>query len=126
MENNNVIHLIHPYKTQHNIWRFDDEGLGIRAEPFVGDINTMIDVMTKHIAGADKGFNAYFADQPFPGAIYHMKKTRDLGSSADYQFNLGNVVGWLCPCLLKFFKTPPDNIFIRVEAARSGLEAARV
>ena len=45
---NNTVNLLNIYKTKSGVWCFDDDDLGIVAEPFVGDINRMIDM---HVDG---------------------------------------------------------------------------
>jgi hypothetical protein len=98
------------------VWVFDDEALGIHREPFVGDINKMIDAMLGR-AGlpVSEQFTALFSANSFPG--YHMPlewSSEESGGNWYFDHRTG-LRGWLCPVLFKFFCEAPENIYVRAE-----------
>ena len=108
----NSLFIIFPYKLG-TTWVFDDAARGLKQEPFVGDVNKIIDL---EVGEATK-ISVTFSDMNFPGANFELVKT-------DKQESLGGtwylspkylIEGWLCPALLKFFSTPPPKIFIKTE-----------
>jgi hypothetical protein len=106
--------VIHPYKSE-GIWAFDDAARGLVREPFVFGIPEMIERFTGEISDAQSGFNLYFSTRPFPG--YHAKLVwlRQEYDGNWYGLEGTRDTGWLCPALLKFFDTAPDEIYCRVE-----------
>src|SRR3712207_4883173 len=65
-EMSNAIRVIVPYRSAAT-WVFDDDAVGLRAEPFVSGIPEMIDRLVAHIPDAPKGFRLLFSAEPFPG-----------------------------------------------------------
>ena len=61
----NRIGLIVPYKYE-GTWVFDDPAVGLRREPFVAGIDTMIDRLVASIPNAEAGFRLLFSASPFP------------------------------------------------------------
>lgn len=56
----NTLMTIAPYWSQ-NAWVFDDERVGLVAEPFVEGILEMIDDMVKDMPNARQGFRMIFS-----------------------------------------------------------------
>src|SRR6266550_2249033 len=94
----NSLFVIAPYKYE-GIWVFDDPAVGLSKEPFIAGIDTMIDKVVAGIPNADNklewrrgesGGNWYYSDQ------FKME-------------------GWLCPALLKYFPSAPQEIYVKVK-----------
>jgi hypothetical protein len=60
----NSMFAINPYKK--GLWKFDDASAGLVAEPFVGDVNEVIDKMSAHIPNTEAGFTLLFGPVRFP------------------------------------------------------------
>jgi len=111
----NSMMVIHPYLYQ-GTWVFDDPAAGLDKEPFVEGIPAMMDELTAAIPGASDGFRCLFSRDPFPG--YQVKLVLDheefgghwyLESGSDRR-------GWLCPALMKYFDSAPEEIYVKAEA----------
>ena len=109
----NSIFAIHPYK-KGSTWYFDDEPRGLSAEPFVGEINAMIDYMlVREGLVPSEPFTALFGMNKFPG--HSMKLVHQLEEDGGnwYRCDISGMVGWLCPVLLKFFPVAPKEIYVK-------------
>lgn len=115
----NAVFVIYP-RRENGIWVFDDDSRGVMREPFVGQINEMIDYMVLPIAKAYKGFRALFSATLIPNYSMKLVKVRDHGSGgADYRLDGSVVEGWLCPCLFKYFTDgAPDEIYVKAEPVK--------
>jgi hypothetical protein len=107
---NNTVNVLHPYRTEQGIWCFDDEDLDIVGEPFVGDINKMIDMY----ANGRKEIIAYISSRPVHKQTLSLSKKEELGEGM-YQLDGTEIIGWLCPCLLQYFPDYPENIYAKIE-----------
>ena len=110
----NSLMVIFPYK-HHGTWVFDDEKTGLVREPFVAGIDTMIDKMVADIPDADRGFKAVFSGAPFPGYSVKLERRRAESGGTWYFSERFGMEGWLCPALFKYFKTAPEEIYVRAE-----------
>ena len=108
-----------PY-CRNGIWKFDDASVNIKGEPFVGEVNNMIDLMIctsiPEAKDTEKGITAHFSRDPFPGYehVFYRKGT-ELGGT---WYRFGGFDGWLCPALFKYFETAPPFIYIKIEARK--------
>ena len=110
---NNAVKKISLYK-QRNVWVFDDEHLGLTAEAFVLGATEAIDSMLSSIDTiTNKSTPTVIFGEDLPEFDAKITKTEDLGSNAWYDY-LGHRL-WLCSVLSMFFKTPPNNIFIKFQ-----------
>jgi len=87
---------------------FDDADLEIVAEPFVGSINSMIDMY----ANGRKNITAFISSQPIPNNTLCLIKVEGEGM---YQLEGTDIVGWLCPCLLNYFPSYVDRIYVLIQ-----------
>ncbi len=126
----NQINIIQPYKTLFpwgddktfkSTWVFDDESVGFLQEPFVAGMPEMIDaaVAEAGIEDADLGFVMVFSHAPYPTGgptLHKLTWTADCWGGAWYRGKIDGerMHGWLCPGLLKYFPSPPKEIFISV------------
>jgi hypothetical protein len=118
----NAISVLYPYKHE-DLWVFDDPDAGLRREPFVLGIDTMIDRLVAGIPGAEKGFRLYYSPTPFPGFQAKLEWRRaEYGGNWYYcpQFDLE---GWLCPALFKYFNEAPTELHAKAEARKQPAEA---
>jgi hypothetical protein len=113
----NAIHVIAPYK-HHGQWVFDDPERGLAQEPFVAGADDWMDKATAGIPGAERGFLLVFSDRPFPGHDFRMTRTRPESGGAWYHSPTFQMEGWLCSALLKYFRTPPAEIYAQVKPKR--------
>jgi hypothetical protein len=101
---------------------FDDERVGLKGEPFVGEINTMIDYMLRdaRIRNGESGFTAYFSPTPLPGAHMILKHVEGKAQSGTtYACPQYQLEGWLCPALSRYFSESPAYIYVRAEEIRT-------
>lgn len=103
-------------------WHFDDERVGLVREPFVGDINTMINLLVEDIPDARDGFRFVFADEWFPLADTELQWTGEEWGGNRYEWREKGLAGWLCPALYKYFDSAPRSIFLKVEARWDGFQ----
>ena len=108
-------------------WVFDDERTGLQGEAFVLGATDMISavVQAKAIPNADRGFALTFSGQPFEGHDARLAWQRP-DPSGSGNWYAGEVAGrpmecWLCPALLLYFQTPPQEIFVRAEPLPVGV-----
>ena len=111
----NAINVIRPYKCE-EMWVFDDEGVGLRQEPFVAGADTMIDRLVADIPNADKGFSLLFSASPFPGFQAKLVRQREEMSGNWYYCELLEMEGWLCPALFKYFTEALQEIYVQMKA----------
>ena len=114
----NVINVIRPYKWS-GIWVFDDELVGLDKEAFVAGADTMIDMALakKGIQNGEDGFVMIFSASPFPGADYQLEWQREETGGNIYLWREAGQEGWLCPALLRYFDSPPQQIYVQLRAA---------
>jgi len=110
----NALLFIAPYKYQ-GTWVFDDPAVGLSREPFIAGIDTMIDKAVADIPNAEKGFRAIFSASPFPGANLKLDWRRAESGGNWYYSDQFKMEGWLCPALLKYFRTAPREIYVKIE-----------
>lgn len=109
----NQLRTLQPYK-YNGWWVFDDPTTGLDKEPFVLDIDTMIDALVGGIPDANKGFNLLFSTEEFPGYDVKLQWVREeLGGNWYYCDKVG-IEGWLCPALYRYFDKAPDSIYVKV------------
>ena len=95
---------------------FDDANTGLVREPFVCNIDKMLDFLVAGIPNADKGFRLIFSANPFPGFnVELIWKRSEHGGNWYFSRELG-FEGWLCPALFKYFTDAPAKLFGKVEA----------
>jgi hypothetical protein len=107
----NSIHVIHPYKSG-SVWVFDDDRVGLRAEPFVGGATEIIDRLTCDLPDADSGFTLIFSATPFRGYQHCLKWVREEFGGNTYRVDQWGMDGWLCPALFKYFDQAPSEIYV--------------
>ena len=112
----NSLSVIKPYKWE-GLWVFDDPAVGLIREPFVGGADTMIDVATRQIPNADRGFLAVFSADAFPDAQIVLDWIREDGSGNVYAWKDKGMEGWLCPALLKYFDRAPARLYVQLKPA---------
>jgi hypothetical protein len=110
----NSIGLIAPYKYE-GMWVFDDPAVGLRREPFVAGIDTMIDRRVASIPNAEAGFRLLFSASPFPGYAVEIEWRREEYGGNWYYSRQFNMEGWLCPALFKYFDKAPPKLYVRAE-----------
>jgi len=109
----NSVHVIWPYNVQ-GIWAFDDKAKGLVREPFVGAINPMIDKLVTDIPDAKVGFRLLFSASFIPDHNAKLVWRRKQGGGDWYYCEKFKTEGWLCPALLKYFESPPREIYVKV------------
>ncbi|HYE33057.1 MAG TPA: DUF6717 family protein [Methylomirabilota bacterium] len=110
----NSIFVIAPYKL-HGSWVFDDPAVGLKQEPFVSGADVIIDRLVANIPNAHEGFKLLFAPTPFPGHQLKVVRTREEYGGNWYRAESLNLEGWLCPALFKYFKSAPNELYVRAE-----------
>jgi hypothetical protein len=117
---------LYPYLIDRSCWVFDDERTGLQEEAFVLGATDMISaiVEAKAIPGAERGFALTFSGEAFDGHDVRLAWQR-ADPSGSGNWYAGDVAGrpmecWLCPALLLYFQTPPQEIFVRAEPLPAG------
>jgi hypothetical protein len=111
----NVLHVIFPYRLE-GVWVFDDAATGLVREPFISGADNILDVLAEHIPDAADGFKIVFSARPFPGYTARFVWTRAEYEGNWYRWPERQMEGWLCPALLKYFESPPKEIFVQTSA----------
>jgi hypothetical protein len=75
--------------------------------------------MSEHIPNAADGFKIIFSASPFPGYTARFVWTRAEYEGNWYRWPEREMEGWLCPALLKYFESPPKEIFVQASAKSS-------
>jgi hypothetical protein len=110
----NALNVISPYKHL-GVWVFDDPRVGLAQEPFVAGADTMIDRVVADIPNADGGFTLIFSSAPFPGHQHRLDWHCAEDGGDWYHSEELQMVGWLCPALLRYFSEAPKHIYIQVK-----------
>lgn len=105
---NNVVNQLHIYRDNYGIWWFNDEDLGILHEVFVGDINLMIDIYAEGETELLVNISEYDMSDKTNVLIQSTIK-QDI-----YQLSNTEIEGWLCPCLLQYFKEYPSYLYFQI------------
>ena len=111
----NALSVIFPYRLE-GVWVFDDATKGVVREPFISGADKILDVLAEHIPNAADGFKIIFSAKPFPGYTTRFVWTRAEYGGNWYRWPEQQMEGWLCPALLKYFESPPKEIFVQVSA----------
>ena len=112
----NSLLVIEPYRMENGLWAFDDERVGLLAEPFVREISAMMDRFVADIPGAAQGFTLLFGGTPFPGYTLKLDWQREEYHGNWYRAAAYESEGWLCPALFKYFDEAPKEIYLKAEA----------
>jgi hypothetical protein len=119
----NAINIIKPY-WKHGTWCFTDENVGLKDEPFVAGADKMISyaIHKKGLSMEEcaKGFSLTFSGEYFPDFDVVIHHDDADGYSGNYyrleSDELGTLVGWLCPALMKYFDKAPESIYAKVSS----------
>jgi hypothetical protein len=106
------IFCIVPYKHE-DIWVFDDESRGLQREPLTAGTDTILNTLTASIPDADKGVVVVFSARYFPNAMEFTLIEAINGGHTYFSSQL-NMVGWLCPALLRYFAVAPAKLYVKV------------
>ena len=112
--NTNSLQVIYPYKF-HGVWVFDDERVGLEREPFVSGADVLLDELTDGFPHANNGFTLLFSTNKFPGYAVSLNWIREEHNGNWYHCPEYDIDAWLCPALLKYFVTPPTNLYVQAE-----------
>ena len=113
----NAISILTPYK-HFGQWVFDDAATGLVREAFVAVIDDMLDIITKDIPKADKGFNLLFSPTPFPGHQIELTWRRGDQNGNWYYCKQLKFEGWLCPALFKYFPAAPKKLYAQAKPTK--------
>lgn len=72
--------------------------------------------MVADIPDARDGFTLLFSENAFPGYQLELKWVRADMSGNWYRSQALGMEGWLCPALLKYFQSPPTNLYAQFRA----------
>ncbi len=111
----NTIMVIKPYISA-GVWVFDDPAVGLVREPFVGGVPEMIQLLTRDLSGAARGFRLTFSAGPFPGSQACIERVREDMGGNWYRWPERDLEGWLCPAMFKYFAVAPQKLYLRADA----------
>src|SRR5215468_1267081 len=106
----NAVAVIFPYRLE-GVWVFDDAAAGLIREPFISGADKILD--------AANGVKIFFSARPFQGYTTRFVWTRTEYEGNWYRWPERQMEGWLCPALLKYFETPPEEIFVQASPKSS-------
>jgi hypothetical protein len=107
--------VLEPYR-EDGTWLFDDLTTGLQREPFVGEVNRMLDRLSAAIPDSQCGFRLLFSAQPFEGQQATFSWVRaDAIEGNWYRADETGEEGWLCPALFCYFPVAPAKLFLRAE-----------
>ena len=117
-KNRNAIQILMPYAFAGG-WVFDDESTGLVREAFVCGMDDILTEMTERagIKDAGTGFRLTFSPTPFPNYTHTFEWLRPEMGGNMYHCPENDITGWLCPALLKYFKSAPKALYARADAA---------
>ena len=114
----NSIQVIFPYCIN-GVWCFDDQTTELVREPFVDNINNMLNTLTADLPDARKGFQLTFSAEKFPGYAMNLARSHsEYGGTWYTQEQHG--VGWLCSALFLYFDEAPEVLYIKADALSRG------
>jgi len=113
----NSLFVIVPYKCE-GTWLFDDPAVGLKKEPFIAGVDTMIDKVVADVPNAERRFRAIFSASPFPGYTLKLEWRRSESGGNWYYCEKFSMEGWLCPALFKYFAEAPREIYVKAEALK--------
>src|SRR5215813_13314786 len=94
--NSTGVIVLEPYR-EDGTWLFDDPAAGLVREPFVGEVNDMLDRLSAGIPEAEKGFRLLFSPEPFEGYQASFTWVRaDPVEGNWYRADETGQEGWLC------------------------------
>jgi hypothetical protein len=98
-------------------WVIDDARIGLSHEPLVNGFPEFLDRLLHDVPDADKdvGFRIELSDHPFPGFVSHLVRQDDEYGGYWYASDDPAMKGWFGPALERYFKTPPSELFVRIE-----------
>jgi len=107
--------MLEPYR-EDGTWLFDDPVTGLLREPFVGEVNGMLDRLSSAIPNANQGFRLLFAIRPFDNHQVSFSWVRaDPVEGNWYREDETGAEGWLCPALFCYFPAAPPKLFVRAD-----------
>lgn len=113
----NQIHVIHPY-WDGPLLVFDDASVGLRREPFVGNADDILRLLSLDVDGCQEKFSLLFSDAPFPGHQTVIKKLREEYGGNWYGIENSWLEGWLCPALFKYYPVAPERLFLEIRTSQ--------
>jgi hypothetical protein len=111
----NSLFCILPYRYG-STWVFDDPQRGLLREPFVGGIPEMIDHVLALRQISTNKLQLTFSSSPFPGYDEEISMHESQFGGTVYSSEKYSMKGWLCPALLKYFETPPEKLYVKIDA----------
>lgn len=102
-------------------WVFDDAQFGLKAEPFVGDANTVIDKWLWRKCGNPslvQRTRLMFSTTPFPDHddVLFLQSNKDAPEhSAFFRSMQFDILCWLCPAMNHYFAEIPNKIYIKID-----------
>ena len=106
------------------LWVFDDDRVGLKAEPFVAGaddlIDYLLDIKGMYATAIREGVTAIFGKQEFRGADVRLDFTVYASGGTvyepyglpDFRNKTGSREVWLCPALNLYFPESPQRIWV--------------
>lgn len=111
----NQINVLYPYRHMGG-WVFDDPDIGLYKEAFVLGTDEIIN----SIVGKRKKFkvlisHSYIPDETGVLEKVAIKDKNNVEAEGWYKLKGTEMVGWLCPQVLSYFRGYPDKIHFKIE-----------
>ena len=110
----NAVNIIFPYLIG-KTWVFDDNRHGMKAEPFVGDTNKVINALLAEKQQDVTKFTLQFSRYPFPDYDASFTLIEETAhKSAWYTCRKTGMLFWLCPAMNHYFDGIPAEIYVKI------------
>lgn len=112
----NQINIIAPY-LWNGVLVFDDPKVGLDREPFIMGADIALMTVAQFVGVDSSSFILIFSAQKFPGyqAVADWIREGEGGNWYRVSFGENSAEGWLCPALLKYFESAPQQIFFQIK-----------
>ncbi|WP_207496947.1 DUF6717 family protein [Aridibaculum aurantiacum] len=115
----NQVNVIHPYRTSHGTWVYDDPDVPVYAEAFVMGSSELIDMV---VGKEVNHFTAYISEQPLPNASVILDNVDEQvgdGIKGWYEWRGKGHRNWFCGHLTDYFTGYPKTIYISIANTRA-------
>lgn len=108
---NNKVHIIENLYKLGGLWVFNNDFLGLKAEPFVYSATKVLDdILSKTNLKNKKNPSIIFGEE-LPEWDAEFIQVEDLGGA--YTFSFNGKIFWLCPVIKMFFNPVPQKFYIK-------------
>lgn len=109
--NNNRVHMIKDMYKEGDLWKFDEEFLGLKGELFVPSATLILDKVLEKVGLTHNKTHTVIFGEELPEYDAEFILEEDFGTSCNYSY-LGETF-WLCGVTFMYFKEAPAKFCIK-------------